>query len=303
MAGWSDLSGTGGNYDFYLVKTDTDGNEQWNKTYGRSGHEYAESVIQTVDGGYALVGTGFWLIKTDENGNAQWNRTCSTGDARTLVQTDDGGYAIGGGAGDFQLVKTDELGTMEWNGTYGGSSQDELEAMVQSADGGYVLAGGTSSLGAGNFDFWLVKTDVNGNEQWNETYGGASFDFASCIVRTDDDGYAMVGYTYSFANASNGCFWLVKTDGEGHEQWNQTYVVTGSDHGKSLIQTSDGGYLLVGLSGAYSWMDFLIIKTDSIGIVSEFQMIATLLAIIVTVTLSLALVNTKIRRKAYSNAQ
>ena len=226
-----------------------------------------------------------------------------------MVQTSDGGYAIvgqtnsfGAGGYDFWLVKTDESGTMEWNRTYGGTGNDYARAMVRSADEGYALAGATTSLGAGDWDFWLIRTDASGNEQWNETYGGASFDFASCTIQTNDGGYAMVGTTYSFVDGS-GCFWLVKTDSEGRAQWNQTYLVTGSDHGNSLLQTSDSGYLLVGLSGAYSWKDFLIIKTDGVGVVSEFPVTMIPLVAMITVSLSLALIKAKIRRRAaYSNA-
>jgi predicted secreted protein len=142
-----------------------------------------------------------------------------------LIQTSDGGYALAGstqsfGAGswDFWLVKTDAAGNAQWNRTYGGTSDDEAYALVQTVDGGYALAGYTGSIGAGYYDFWLVKTDASGNEQWNKTYGGTGDDDASALVQTGDGGYALAGRTESFG-AGNYDFWLVKTDVESGLAW------------------------------------------------------------------------------------
>jgi hypothetical protein len=180
LAGYTDSYGAG-NGDFWLVKTDADGTALWNKTYGGTGYDYGYSVVLTGDGGYALagrtdsygVGNGdFWLVKTDAAGNMEWNKTCggtANDGAYALVQTGDGGYALAGytwsfGAGryDFWLVKTDAAGTVQWNRTYGGTSDDMASSVVQTSDGGYALAGRTDSYGAGNGDFWLVKTDADG---------------------------------------------------------------------------------------------------------------------------------------------
>jgi len=105
-----------------------------------------------------------------------------------------------------------------WNETYGGTSDDEASALVQTVDGGYALAGYTRSLGAGNSDFWLVKTDSAGNEQWNKTYGGKGWDEANALVQTVDGGYALAGLTTSYG-AGSADAWLVKTDVEGGLAW------------------------------------------------------------------------------------
>ena len=218
----------GGPYDAWLVKIDVNGIALWNKRYGGWGGDSARDLVQTVDGGYALAGgTGsfgagdqdFWLIKTDANGNAQWNKTYGgTGydSARDLVQTVDGGYALAGttnssGAGDqdFWLIKTDANGNAQWNKTYGGTGYDWAWSLVQTVDGGYALAGETSSFGAGLSDFWLIKTDANGNAQWNKTYGGTSRDIGLSVIQTTDDGYAVAGCTES-SGAGYEDFWLVK---------------------------------------------------------------------------------------------
>jgi len=110
--------------------------------------------------------------------SVMWSQTYESGSfesAYSLVETSDGGYAIVGESGldsDFCLLKTDEWGNMQWTKTYGGTNDDRAFSVVETSDGGYAIAGYTQSFGAGSFDFWLVKTDVNGSMQWNRTYGG-----------------------------------------------------------------------------------------------------------------------------------
>jgi hypothetical protein len=110
---------------------------------------------------------------------------------------------------------------------YGGTNPDWTYALVQTSDGGYALAGETWSFGAGDSDFWLVKTDASGNIQWNQTYGGTNPDVAYALVQTSDGGYALAGGTGSFG--TGGDFWLVKTDANGYSQWSRTYGGTNSD--------------------------------------------------------------------------
>jgi len=94
--------------------------------------------------------------------------------AYSLVETSDRGFALAGVSnsfGGFWLVKTDAIGNMMWNRAFGGSDYDQAESVVQTSDGGYALVGYTRSFGfgAGQGDFWLVKTDANGNMEWNQT--------------------------------------------------------------------------------------------------------------------------------------
>ena len=211
-----------GDYDFWLVKTNANGDMQWNKTYGGTGTDEAWALVQTSDGGYALTGqtnflganvSDFWLIKTDGNGNSQWDKrygkTGSAG-AHALVQTSDGGYALTGDASGFWLVKTDAYGNAQWNKTYG-TVDYQAWALVQTSDGGYALAGYNTAWDSA---LWLIKTDGNGNTSWNQTYGGVGDDRAFALVQTSDGGYALAGYTTSFG-AGYIDFWLVKTDADG----------------------------------------------------------------------------------------
>jgi hypothetical protein len=274
-----------GDYDAYLVKTDAGGNMQWNKTYGGESDDYAHALVQTSDGGYALAADTYsfgageadaYLVKTDAGGNMQWNKTygeTGTDRALALVQTGDGGFALAGhtnsfGPGDYDayLVRIDAGGNMQWNKTYGGTNDEESRSLVQTGDGGYALAGYTGSYGAGDFDFWLVKTDSTGNMQWNKTYGGTDRDFPEAMVRTSDGGYALAGYTHSFGAGDNDAY-LVKTDAGGNMQWNKTYGGTNDDWGDSLVQTADGGFALAGATDPFEDgnYDVFVVKTDPDG--------------------------------------
>jgi hypothetical protein len=270
-------------YDFWLVKTDSAGNMEWNQTYGGADADFAHAVIWTSDGGYAIAGYtrsygaggfDFWLIKTDSAGNMQWNKTYGgTGSehAFSAIQTSDGGYVMAGsttssGAGyyDFWLVKVDSAGGMQWNRTYGGIDFDRAYSVIQDSDEGYVIAGSTNSFGAGEEDSWLVKTDSTGNAQWNHTYGGTGADWAYSVAQSGDGGYTMGGSTYSYG-AGYGDLWLVKTDSAGSIRWNQTYGQDGSDNGYDVIQTSDEGYAIVGdsnyhINATFAVIDALLVK-------------------------------------------
>jgi hypothetical protein len=181
LVGGTDSYGSG-LADVYFVKIDSSGSMQWNKTYGGANDDFGRSLVRTTDGGYALAGytTSFgfgsydvYLVKTDVNGNFFWNKTFGgPNDDRgySIVQTADAGYAIAGhtgsfgagGVSDVYLVKIDALGNLQWSRTYGGTGYDIGYSFVLTADGGYAIAGSTYSYGAGNYDMYLVKTEVQG---------------------------------------------------------------------------------------------------------------------------------------------
>jgi hypothetical protein len=244
------------------------------RTYGEMENGEAFCVIQTSDGGYALVGftqsrERAWLVKTDPDGNMEWNKTFEDGSANSIVQTGDGGYVIAGSTGsfgaggsDFWLVKTDSVGNVEWNQTYGGSRDDSAKSMVQTSDGGYAIAGDTESYGVSFTDFLLVKTDSLGNMEWNKTYDAIKGrDYVRSFVQTSDGGYALIGETQSSVVEGYDCR-LIKTDSSGDMEWNKTYG-EGGIHPNSIVHTSDGGYAIAGFKGAIS--DFGFFKTDSAG--------------------------------------
>ncbi len=280
MAGRTSSFGAG-NFDFWLVKTDGAGEEQWNKTYGSTGNERAEGgIVQTADGGYLLVGhkgvepnRDMWIVKTDSDGNMTWNRTfggSSDDTGRGAVLTDDGGYLLLGntksfGAGDydFWLIKTNSTGHAQWNKTYGGSTVDLAASLVRSLDGGYTLAGRTNSFGAGSHDFWLVKANLTGGVEWTQTLGTSDFEAAYAIVQMNDGGYAVAGQTGISGPSED--FWLVKTNATGGEEWNTTYGGGGQEHDLSMVQSEpDNGLVMVGYTDSFGAgsRDFWAIKTD-----------------------------------------
>jgi hypothetical protein len=280
ITGRTDSFGNG-EYDVWLIKTDSQGNEEWNQTFGGSNSDWSESVQQTTDGGYILVGSidcydncDVLLIKTDSIGNEQWNNTFGVGDYNegySVQQTTDGGYIITGetysnGNYDVWLIKTDSQGNEEWNQTFGGSDEDVGYSVQQTTDGGYIITGITSSFGNGNKDVWLIKTDSNGNEEWNQTFGGGDYDRGYSVEQTTDGGYIITGYTSSFGNG-NKDVWLIKTDSQGQEEWNQTFGGGDYDRGYSVEQTTDGGYIITGRTDSFGngEYDVWLIKTDSQG--------------------------------------
>ena len=262
--------------DYWLVKTDANGNRQWDRTYGGQWDDDAYCMARTSDGGYVLAGISvsysadqgggstypygsFWLVKTDVNGSTTWSNGYggkNSGAAYSVIQAGDGGYVMAG-EGFANLVKTNGNGVLQWSKSYGGTAR----CVVQTSDGGYAMAG--SSMGNGG-DFWLVKTDANGNAQWTKTFGGANNDCAYSVVQTNDGGYAMAGVTSSYGTKGSG-FWLVKTDVNGNRLWNKTYGGEGDDTAYSLVKTSDGGYAIAGKASNGQGNEASIVKTDADG--------------------------------------
>ena len=258
---------------------------QWANTYGGSSDDYTYSIQQTSDGGYIVAGytnsfgaggTDVWVLKLDANGNVQWQKTyggSSDDYAYSIQQTSDGGYIVAGytesfGAGyaDVWVLKLDANGNVQWQKTYGGSGWDEAYSIQRTLDGGYIVAGWTDSFGAGGTDAWVLKLDANGNVQWQKTYGGSRDDYANSIQQTSDGGYIVAGWTYSFG-AGYADVWVLKLDANGNVQWQKTYGGTYDDYANSIQQTSDGGYIVAGVTKSFiaGNADVWVLKLDASG--------------------------------------
>jgi hypothetical protein len=249
----------------FLIKTDPQGNQQWNQSYTK----YPDlnlagigPIIQTSDGGYLLGGNyyhaGAFLLKTDSKGNIQWIKNYPSKEyVGDLIKTPSGGYVISGpyqnGTGCW-LAKVDSNGAVQWNRDY---MSVFIYRIVQANDGGYAMIGEISASNVSR-DATLIKTDSEGKMIWNQTYG-SSIQFIR-FAKAADEGYALAGNTFR-TNSSEGAPLLAKTDPFGNILWNQTYSQLGEETVRSIAKTNDGGYVL----GCSSTFDGNLAKVDAVG--------------------------------------
>ena len=141
-----------------------------------------------------------------------------------------------------------------WSRMFGGSGNEKCYSIQQTSDGGYILAGYTDSYGAGYHDFWLVKTDANGDTLWTRTFGGTSDDECRSVVQTSDGGYILAGSSRSFNPFYDG--WLVRVDANGDSLWAKVIGGSNDDYAYSVQQTYDGGYVVGGETKSFGAGDF-----------------------------------------------
>lgn len=203
----------------------------WEKTYRGIDYtnEFAAGGIQSRDGGYLSVGA---------TGNCFPDVVCR----------------------DLYLVKTDRFGALEWEKIIGGGDHDHGADLIETAKGDIIVAGLTKSSGAGESDAWIIRMDADGEILWEQTFGGTGADEGTAILGTTD-GHILVLGRITIPGTSQTDMWLMKLDGEGNLQWEQTYGDATNDGGSELIATSDGGYALFGYHNKDGW----IIKVDGSG--------------------------------------
>jgi PKD repeat protein len=246
----------------------------WQRTYGVSGS--ANSIQQTRDGGYIVAGntySDFYIIKLDASGNEVWEKTYGGSDwdvAYSIQQTSDGGYIVAGetsieGTTWPYIIKLDSSGNKVWEFREGFAASHAY-SIQQTTDGGYVVAG---ESGGGNF--LVIKLDANGRYVWYKTYNSESHwgdDVAFSIQQTNDGGYVVAGSTGAQQNvASNVDVYIIKLDASGNKIWEKTYGGSSGDVAYSIQQTSDGGYIVAGMTVPFgvAYPDVYIIKLDEYG--------------------------------------
>lgn len=250
-----------------------DGQTTFFKTIGGY-NESSRYIEQTTDGGYIIAGrsarwtsTNGYAVKTNSVGDTVWTKLyggTSYAEFKSARQTNDGGYIFVGKIGtstltDVYVVKTDSFGTIQWQKIIGGSLSDVGTFIRQTSDGGYIITGYGKSYGAGGDDVFIIKLDSIGNTQWDNILGQSGLDQGYSIEETNDGGYVATG-TYGVQT------YLFKLSNLGIIQWTKTYSEAGFFYkGKSVMQTSDGGYLILGGRRDTSQHNVILIKTDSLG--------------------------------------
>ena len=183
--------------DVWVVKLDQDGLVEWDRKYGGSENDTANSIQQTSDGGYIIGGAS-----QSENGNVLENK----------------------GGSDAFIIKTDEVGNIVWTKSYGGSNSDWITDIKQTNNGGYIAVGSSSSddfdveNNNGAADFWILRLQANGDMVWQQNLGGQGDDYAFSIQETSDGGFITAGtwYTNIMGNGEGTTgdfnYWVIKLE-------------------------------------------------------------------------------------------
>ncbi|QMU29146.1 T9SS type A sorting domain-containing protein [Adhaeribacter radiodurans] len=254
-----------GDRDYWIVKISNTGEKQWDKRYGGSGYDELKKVIQLSTGEYILAG---------------YSNSPASGDKS---QGSQGGH-------DYWLVKVSSTGTKIWDKRYGGNLNEALGGIVLTSDNGFLLGGSSlsgkngdkSEESRGGSDFWLLRTDKNGDLLWDKTYGGSGQDEAYSVGRAGENEFFISGQSDSPAGAdktrdSQGGkdFWFIKIAGTGAKIWDKRFGGTKDEELRASIQTSDGGYILAGKSysnksgnkrqDSQGSSDYWMVKTDADG--------------------------------------
>lgn len=261
FAGYTKSFGAGG-ADFYIVKTDTNGNEIWSKTYGGAGDDYAYAIEKTQDGGFIIAGYSnsfapyydIYIVKINSNGDTVWTSKIGGPDndyARDVICVSDG-YVIcgwtqsfGAGNDDVYVVKVSLNGDSVWAETYGGAENEASYSIVENPNGEFVITGYTESFGAGLDDVYFLKIDSQGNLLGENTLGGVDNDRGWEIINAPDGGYVIAGNTVSYGSGNYDVY-IVKTDESGNELWYRAYGGTDNDHAYSIDLTQNLGYIVSG---------------------------------------------------------
>ena len=287
VAGWTESFGFGGQ-DVYILKLNSNGELEWQKTFGGKYDDGAESIQHTADGGYIIAGwtksfgsglENVYILKLNSKGQLEWQKTFGRGDsdeANSIQQTTDGGYIVAGwtkssdsGEGDVYILKLNSKGEVQWQKTFGGKYDDDVANLIQqTADGGYIVAGWTKSFGSGWKDVYILKLNSKGEKEWQKMFGGEYDDEANSIQQTTDGGYIVAGWTKSFGSGEKDVY-ILKLNSKGEVEWQKTFGGKEDDEANSIQQATDGGYIVTGWTSSFGsagqGQDVYILKLNSKG--------------------------------------
>jgi hypothetical protein len=268
----------------YLIKIKEDGDTVWTKIIGNDDDYVVNTVKKTLDGGFIFCGNkdleDYFILKINGDGDSLWTKTYEYGSAYSIDPTSDGGYILMIRPGnwlhpqnDFVIVKTNSQGDSVWARVYGGPNVEIGFEVQETTDGGYMLAGRKDGDIVGDSDFYLLKTNANGDSLWAKTYGGDDMDRAFTAMQTSDGGYILGGFTASF-NVEYHDFYIVKTDADGDTLWTRTFGGLWQEQIEDIEETADGGFAAVGYTysfGAGNYPNIYFVKTDASGLITEIE--------------------------------
>jgi hypothetical protein len=278
--------------DFWLVRTDADGNNPIFYRYEHEGDDIAADLVQCSDGGFILVGgtknnenndRDIMIIRTEPDGTLRWLKTYERGyineRAHSIIELSDGfailGYTEGlsGTPGydfDAWLIRTDLEGNILWERMYGGNNLDEAFDLIHCEDGGFAMCGyadigGIPEIPGYGYETWLVRVEENGDFRWQKTFlQSGSWQWKNSLVQCSDLGFAIAGYTVESLETKEDAY-LIRTESNGDLRWSKTYdYAESSDRASSLVECDDGGFALAGRAGV-NGKDFFLIRTKSNG--------------------------------------
>ena len=224
------------NNNVWIIRTNSQGDSLWTKTYGGIAFDSGTSILVNDDGGFVILGStksygngdsDIWLIKTDSFGNEEWSRTYGSGSkdiGQSILTTYDGGHLIGYkiesfglGGTSIGLLRVDSNGNELWTKTIGGSTAISSSSFQKVSDDQYVMVCSRFNNGNNAYDTYLIKINDSGDILWDKTYGGSNSDYGYSVINTLDSGFAILGSTHNFGNGSKNSsdIWLIKTDSEG----------------------------------------------------------------------------------------
>ncbi len=266
----SDISGnktetSRGGYDFWIVKLDSTGIIQWDRTFGGNREDNLVAVMQTDDLGYFVAGS---------------SESDSTGDKTDSCH----------GSMDFWILKLNTQGNILWQKTIGGTAEDFLRSAAKTRDGGFIIGGSSNSNISGDKtenrmgdeDYWILKLDSMGNIEWQNTIGGNYSDYLTQVVELKNGGYAVAGTSTSLISGDktemmhqSPDYWILKLDSVGNIIWQHTIGGDQTDNAKSIFETSDNGFLIGGYSQSSisyeksesnrGFTDYWVVRLDSSG--------------------------------------
>ena len=260
-----------GGSDYWIVKTDSQGNIEWDKTIGGAQtpglspsyeFEILTTIFQTPDGGYFVAGSSSSPMSGEKTESSR-------------------------GSYDYWVLKLSSTGAIEWQKTIGGNVTEKLWSAIYTQDGGYLLSGNSFSNASGeksedsrgDSDMWIVKLSGNGSIEWQKTIGGAGRDGVTDAIQNQNGTFTMVGSSDSNIsgektenNHGGADVWILTLDNLGNILYQKTIGGSASDAGYGIIATTDGNYLIAATSNSNisgdktenckGGQDIWIIKTD-----------------------------------------